>query len=210
MKSVIAQASSISAAIKQAWTDAGMPTEFTVKVLDFGEKNFLGFQKRPAVVSVLYVAYKQSAPSKADKVKQVAAKPRPQQNARQKTTSAPSRTSSTRTRPDRARLDRNRPDRTQSVKENTPQEEREFWAEPLQNDLTAWLKELTSSMKITIPFKTDVEKKTLTVTFEQNLMEAREDERYLFSGLSFLLIQFLKKKHKKKFQGYRLLIASKR
>ena len=54
MKSMLHEAPSIQKAIEQAWTAAGNPSEFTIKVLDAGEKGLLWFVKRPAIISISY------------------------------------------------------------------------------------------------------------------------------------------------------------
>ncbi len=54
MKSVLHEASSILKAIEKAWEASGKPTEFTVKVLEQGEKKFWFFSSRPAIVSISF------------------------------------------------------------------------------------------------------------------------------------------------------------
>lgn len=54
MKSLLHEGSSIIKAVEAAWASAGMPQEFSIKVLEAGEKNFFGMTKRPAVVSIMY------------------------------------------------------------------------------------------------------------------------------------------------------------
>ena len=48
MKSLMEEASSISKAIEKGWTNAGKPKEFTIKVYEEPEKNFIGMTVRPA------------------------------------------------------------------------------------------------------------------------------------------------------------------
>ena len=54
MKSVLQEASSVEKAIAQAWLTAGMPQDFSVCVLEPGERGFLGFTKKYAVISLTY------------------------------------------------------------------------------------------------------------------------------------------------------------
>src|SRR5262249_23155390 len=61
MKSMLHEASSVIKAIEKAWIDSGKPLEFTINIHEMGEKNFLGFTKRPAIVSVTYDPKKQSS-----------------------------------------------------------------------------------------------------------------------------------------------------
>jgi predicted RNA-binding protein Jag len=195
MRSLLVQASSVEKAVEKAWADAGMPTEFKIKVLDFGQKGFLGMTKKPAIVSIMYEPQKQIIPRQAKKPgrapkKQL--KPRIKKEARQK-----------KVEPKRV------PSKKMEPKKITPTE-KQFWTDSLIYDVTTWLTEITKTLKISVPFKVKTNKKSLTLTFDRDVLPTREDERLLFSGLSYLLIQFLKKKYKKKYQGYRIVITSKR
>lgn len=55
MRSVIQEASTLSATIEQAWNKAGCPTEFKVKIFQKPEKGFLGFGvKKKAKVALFF------------------------------------------------------------------------------------------------------------------------------------------------------------
>ena len=54
MKSVVQEASSIAKAIEQAWSQAGKPQEFTIKVLEQPQKNFIGFTTHSAKVALYF------------------------------------------------------------------------------------------------------------------------------------------------------------
>ncbi len=54
MKSLVEEASSIAKAIEKAWERAGKPQSFSVKIYETGEKNFLGFTKKPAKVGIFF------------------------------------------------------------------------------------------------------------------------------------------------------------
>lgn len=54
MRSIVQEAASIQRAIDQAWNNAGKPLQFTITILDEGERNFFGISKRPARVSIMY------------------------------------------------------------------------------------------------------------------------------------------------------------
>src|SRR3990172_11151897 len=76
MKSMLHEASSIMKAIEKAWNESGQPTEFTVKVLEEGEKGFLWFSKNPAVISLSFDPKKQ--PILKKKIPQAPVKPKHQ------------------------------------------------------------------------------------------------------------------------------------
>jgi predicted RNA-binding protein Jag len=192
MRSLLVQASSVEKAFEKAWVDAGMPTEFTIKVLDFGQKGFLGITKKPAIVSIIYQPRKQTAvSSKRQEHIKITQKRRPEQPKR----IIPK---------ERPREIRKEP----FVKKQFT--ERHFWSDMLVHDITNWLTDILKKINLQPGFKANVNLKALTITFDRDVLKTKEEERLLFSSLSYLLIQFLKKKHKKKYQGYQLIITSRR
>lgn len=54
MKSIMHEASSIGKAIEQGWEKAGKPKEFSVKILEEAQKNFIGLTKRSAKIALLF------------------------------------------------------------------------------------------------------------------------------------------------------------
>ncbi len=54
MKSVMEEASSIMKAVEQGWNNAGKPKEFTVKIFEEPEKNFIGMTTRSAKVGIFF------------------------------------------------------------------------------------------------------------------------------------------------------------
>ena len=54
MKSVIQEASSLNKAIEQGWIKAGKPKEFSIRILQESNKNFLGITIKNAKVAVFF------------------------------------------------------------------------------------------------------------------------------------------------------------
>lgn len=54
MKSIVEMASTIVKAIQQAWERAGKPQEFSVRILEEPETNFLGMTRKPAKIAFLF------------------------------------------------------------------------------------------------------------------------------------------------------------
>jgi len=54
MKSIIFEAPSIAKAVEQSWKKAGKPQQFSVKILEEEEKNFLGMTKKPAKIAIFF------------------------------------------------------------------------------------------------------------------------------------------------------------
>ena len=54
MKSIVEEASSIMKAIEKGWASAGQPKEFTVKVYEEPQKNFIGMTTKPAKIGIFF------------------------------------------------------------------------------------------------------------------------------------------------------------
>lgn len=205
------EASSVSKAIEKAWTDSGKPREFSIKVHELGEKNFFGFTKRPAIVSITYEPRKQVS------------KP----FDRKGQTSTPQGSKGPRPLPSASRLDgkadlKERRETFRVEKQPAPQqspqpkpvqlEQQEpdiFWTPELIDDIGGWFKDVVALFDNAITFELQADKRMLRLILDKNLLPSQEDERQLYMSLSYLAIQFLKKKHKKKLRGYHLVINSK-
>jgi len=182
MKSLFQQASTVAKAIEKAWERAGNPGEFTVKIIDFGKKNFLGLTKKPAIVSITYESEKKTFEDKKGYRKQEFTK----------------KYSSPR---DQKRVEDRRP---QQRVQNDP----ESWQGHIVKDVDFWLRDWIKIAKISSRYKITTNKKEMKISFQDKVLQKNDDEKLLFSSLSYLLIQFIKKKYKKKFQGYYILLTS--
>lgn len=217
MKSMLHEASTVVKAIEKAWIDSGKPLEFTINIHEVGEKNFLGFTKRPAIVSITYdpkrqpsrVPDRREAPTSHPKPspRTPVARPKPEHKAEPVSQQG-------RQAPSRQQAAPNQRFSGPSVKPEPqispmPQVSEDFWTADLIHDISIWFKESVRLLGENVPFEVNAEKRMLRVTFERSLLASSEDERQLFIGLSYLLLQCLKKKHKKKLRGYHLIISSK-
>lgn len=238
MKSMLHEASSVAKAIEKAWVASGKPGEFTINILESGEKGFLGIlTKRPAIVSITYDPKKVSQrQDRAAHQERKTASQRPQERfedrkpGRQQQAQAQKDTRShVRDRDQKVRdqkgtarsvqLDVDRgarqlPERQHGPAQNRPERheknvaEIDLWTPELVDQIKQWQQELCSLMGITVPFETSINKKILHVIFQSHIFSA-DDERALYMSLSYLLMQFLKKTHKKKFHNYYIVISTK-
>jgi predicted RNA-binding protein Jag len=220
MKSMLHEASTVLKAMEKAWVESGKPLEFSITVLEVGEKNFLGLTKRPAIVSITYDPRKQTE-KVVEKKERETFPPRQQQT---RSAAQPQRASRNDGRNDirQGRIQQS-PDRLspQPTQLRQPQqqrpvqpvqpvrEEQEHWTAEMVADVKAWANELLPLLSINVPFECKIDKRALLIAFENNIFETPEEDRQLFVGLSYLIIQFLKKKHKKKFRGYHLVLSTK-
>lgn len=218
MRSILQEASSIPKAIGRAWNDAGMPEEFTIKVFDAGEKNFLGFTKRPAVVSIVFDPRKstqkiQNETSKFERDDRGDIERQPYSDKRRSDRfNGGGRQGSGYRRPynNEKRYDDSRYDRSDDYNRRGEYQDGALWNDEAVEDVRRWLKELTSIMNIAIPFTAYADNHLLRIEFEKPACDVPSDERMLFSSFAYILMQFLKRKHKRKFKACRLAISSRR
>jgi len=224
MRSILQEASSIPKAIEKAWTEAGMPNEFTIKVFDAGEKNFLGFTKRPSVVSIVFDPRKVAQQTAGDNWKferedrseslrqshDNRRNDRYNNNGRQGGYRRQSEGNNYRRPYNEKRYDEPRHDRGEDDSKRSGYQESALWTKEAIEDVRSWLKEITTIMKIAIPFTAYADNHLLRIEFEKPACDVPSEERMLFSSFAYILMQFLKRKHKRKFKACRLAISSKR
>ena len=236
MKSVLHEASSILKAIEKAWEASGKPSEFSVKILEEGERKFFFFSNKPAIVSIAF--------EQKHVAKNVHNSDRNRSSNRQRTGSTQERLLNG----GASQLDnvnRNKQDRShqqgkdqgrsqhrtvrpqqekqiakqeqQNQKSSAPQAPKHNNPNPAHEQTTVWSQELASFvvkelneilhiMQITIPFQEKIDQKTLTITFATPPMDSKEDARLFYISLSYLLIQAAKKQEKKKLRGFHLIV----
>jgi predicted RNA-binding protein Jag len=218
MKSMLQEGTSLAKAIEKAWESSGKPSEFIIKILETPQKNFLGFVKRPAVVSLTYDLKKpgvqtinntknyykdQRNPVRTGPQQPVKQFDKFQQNRKDQKPDL---------RPD-FRQDKNKQqtnlDQLRPLAEK-PQIQDEQWTQEHISSASNYLKELTLLLTDnSVNFSTKADRKLLTFSLEKPLLDSPDEERPLLISFSFLIIQFLKKQYKKKFRGYQLIITSK-
>jgi predicted RNA-binding protein Jag len=208
MKSMLHEASSIIKAIEKAWTDSGKPSEFTIKILEEGQKGFLGLTKFPAIVSITFTSTKSLDKSRFKERDFQAKKPRYEQQPQQPRQQE---------RPRVQRADsQDFLNRQQAVKKaepvkvstQPPAEELQIWTPELAGFVSENLKDFLTVMQLQVGFNTKIDKKNLFIYLEKPIFDGTEENRIFLNAISYLLMQFLKRKHKKKFRGYQILMSS--
>lgn len=232
MKSMLHEASSIISAIEKAWTESGKPSEFTIKILEEGEKGFLGFVKRPAIVSITFNAVKvpEKSKFKEREIQQREAqqrRPRPdytprpmdknernQQQDRGRVQSADSQEFMRRqqqvavSKAANSKVEQLKTERklTQNQGPLSP-EESQIWISEWVGFVSEGLTDLLKVLPFSSKFGTKIDKKILTVTFDKPFMENEDENRAVAASISYILMQYLKRKYKKKFRGYQILVT---
>ncbi len=205
MKSMLQEGSSISKAIEKAWDNSGRPHEFTIKILEMGDKSLWGITRRPSVISITYDPRKQTQSVKSQEIKPrevIQKKPENKKNGlfqslfgKKEVTRKPFQ------QPIPRKDGRRFSDYTR--------DEREGWNKVLIDDATNLLKDMFRIMNVQANFSIKAEQKLLTINLDKRVLREAEAEKLFFISLSHLSMQFLKKKHRKKFKNYYLIIHSK-
>lgn len=205
MKSILQEASSIERAIDKAWNEAGKPKEFTIKILDQGERNFLGLTRRPAIVSILY------KPEKSTYHQQ---KPRRDRDKNSSSGRTRGRRNENGVRQERSNNGYEVANRSAATSRETSHssprryEDPVSWNSQWKKSVVNSLKDLLKHMGIKTGFTTEVtEERLLTITFKSPLMQEEEEQRMLFASLSYLSIQLLKREYKNRFTGFRIVVT---
>ncbi len=228
MKSVLQEGSTVEKAVVLAWQEAGQPIEFTIKVLEKGEKGFLGFSSHPAVVSIIYDL---PVPKKQERNRPQRRAPRPRNDQAEKAKPAPRIVA-------RPMIKADKPEKSEPIRQRrvvTPAEKkpvapkpavsvekkdsklvenkvdekkRELWLPEFVDDLKIWFAEALKIVGTNSEFDVKVEGALLTLKLKEPFSESKDSSRALYASLSFLLIQCLKKKHRKRLRGYKLLVTA--
>ncbi len=208
MKSIIEEASSIAKAVEAGWLRAGKPQEFTVRIFEEPEKNFLGFSKKFAKVGIMYKeapevqqsgkqrgVRRQELPERQERQEnprqvvhqqaekgraQVAPKTEPLKGA-QRTVSQPE-------------LDRERPPK---------------WAPEIVEASREWLLRLLETMgKSSTPFTVEGKGYTLHVHFKGNIVPDKKKEYVFFKHTGHLLVQAMRHKFRRGLHGCRVAVTT--
>ncbi|MBU4269726.1 hypothetical protein KJ644_00010 [Candidatus Dependentiae bacterium] len=187
MKSILQEENSVIKAVEKAWDISGRPSEFSVKILNFEEKNFFGIIKKPAVVSISYNPEKTvGVPKKIEfqnKNKAIIAK-----------------------------VNQNRVENIKSGQEKVDidfSKRHIVWKDEYVDHVKSSFKDILAIMQFNVDFSITVENKMLNIFLDKRILKDNEDEKMFFISISNLLMQFLRRKYKKKFSNYYLIIHSK-
>lgn len=222
---MLCEASSIIKAIESVWKQSGKPTEFSIKILEEGEKGFLWFTKSPAIISMSYDPKKQTEKEVVVKKKEQNDPKQGQQNQSKKQL----KQNTSAVRPTQEHKKEQRDNRQpQQVQQVTPKQQTQLqpkqqateqkltdqptataWTDEQIADISQWLQETFAILNSDTKFSTAVEKRTLRVTIDRYPIADAEENKTLYISLGNLFMQALKKKHKKKFQGFNIIITLK-
>lgn len=204
MKSIVEEASSIVKAIEKGWASAGHPKEFTVKIYEEPQKNFIGMTVRPAKIGIFFTEAPAPKAAEQPKKKKIEDRPKPQPaeqqprapRGRQQRPQEPLRES--RVAP------QERPE-TGTADEQKPQGP--IWTDEMIATAQDWIREILDDMGFGhIPFTAHAQHFHLKIQFSQPLLEDKSRQKHLFASLSNLLLTMLKRHYKRPLKGYKVVL----
>lgn len=229
MKSIICEASSIAKAVDQGWKKAGMPQNFSVKVLEQEEKNFLGMTKKPAKVAIFFEEkfepqrkkpeardnrdnrdsrdnkpYEKNK-SLSENLKglhegpQKNIQPKPQTQIRPIAARPLQQATTIKTQPTQTP----RLDIQENIVRKSP------WTQEMVSVSSKWVEDMLLKMNLKeIKFLVEVNNNNIRFHFEKSLVENKNEQKELFRNFAFLLMQTLRYKFKKQFKNLKAVFTS--
>lgn len=193
MKSILQEDSSVIKAIAKAWNQSGKPSTFTINILNVEEKGLFGFLKRPAIVSIVYDPIKMTVYEKRTSV--VSNKPIPKNKI------IPKKVIS------RSVQNKKKPV-SKVIKESKIKKNQILWKDEFVSYVKLSFNDILKIMGFRVAFTISVENKMLNIFLDTKILKDAEDEKMFFISISNILMQFLKRKYKRKFSNYYLIIHS--
>lgn len=204
MKSIMEEGSSIFKAVENAWTKAGKPKEFTIKIYEEPKKNFFGLTTANAKVGIFF----SEAPQKqAEPVRQRLQTAQPAQARPQRAQPQPRMTREQQQQKEQPRAAA-RPAPVKEAPQREPQKYTQpVWTPQMIEHVGQWLKESLELMqKPGIPFKIDPNHFYLRIQFDKPIFEEKSREKQLFSSYATLILQMLKHQYRRPLKGYKIVL----
>ncbi len=193
MKSILQQDSSVLKAIEKAWNSCGCPAEFSICILSTEEKNFFGIVKKPAVISFSFLPEKRTKKILSDQKKGFDYKGKKIDLSNAK---------NIKTKKESYIKDRDKKELDPSF--------HVFWKKEYVDFVEESLKDIFRIIGFDSDFSFTVDNKMLNLFIDKKVLGDFEDEKMFFISMSNLLIQFLRKKFKKKFSSHYLIMHFKK
>lgn len=209
MKSIIEEASSVAKAIEKGWVQAGKPQEFSVRVFQESERNFIGLTKTPAKIAILFDYATPAVGEKQERKQQTKYKGAPAQQKHISPAEKPAHVSAP------AQQKQVKPvkiatEQQQAPVESKPEKKSEpFWTDAMTAEITNWMNGALQLLgKPNSSFTFDIKRYYLKISFDTPLFADKEKERTVFRSFAHVLMQVLRNKFKKNFRGFKIILMS--
>ena len=220
MKSIMEEASTIAKAVEKAWMQAGQPKEFSIKVFEEPQHNFIGMTIRSAKVGIFFSESQGQKPeqhSSKYKPKTPVPAQQPQQRERRQPSAQPVHADN---KPrERKPLQLRAPRQPESLAQNTSVDQIQqssveqarpttpVWSDAMVTDVQQWLSEtLTLMHKPEVKFSIAPSHFHLKISFDHPIFEDKNREKQFFASLATLYLQMLKQRYKRPLKGYKIIL----
>lgn len=184
MKSLMEEGSSISKAIESAWTRAGKPSQFSVKILEEPERNMFGLIRKSAKIALFF--------EEKQRHEQPSYSERPREPRR------PQKQASFSPQPER----RSEPQRTEKKKRPT-------WTPQLSKEASNWISQTLSLIGLPhVKFEAKPAGNLLKFSFDTSLTGTEAKDRMLFSSFACLIMTTLRQRHKRTLRNLKVVLTT--
>jgi predicted RNA-binding protein Jag len=206
MKSIMEEASSIMKAIEKGWQTAGKPKEFTVKIFEEPQKNFIGMTVKPAKVALIFseapLQQEKGRKGKPTEAREERQRPqerreRPQRQPKEPITATPK---------EEIKRPEKKAEPTQTAAERL-EKLGPVWTDDMIDATQNWLKEMLDIIDIKKPFTASAERFHLKIQFSEPVHQDPKREKQFFSSISHLLLTMLKRQYKRPLKGYKIVLT---
>lgn len=212
MKSIMEEASSIFKAVENGWIKAGKPKEFSIKIYEEPERNFIGLVTKSAKIGIFFddALISKNVQEQSPKKKQVAPESKPRVHEVKATQEHP-----------KPKMQRNAPifnlepkeEKAQTTKPQTQAQEQTkilqaVWTDSMLENVQKWVNETLNNINISNTFNITTQNFSLRINFDKPVYEDKNREKQFFASLSTLLLQMLKHRYRRPLKGYKIIILA--
>ena len=186
MNSIVQEASSIAKAVEAAWTKAGKPQKFSVRIFEEAEKNFFGITSKPAKIALLF--------EKKDVIQHATTNEKPQKEI---------------IRP--ISQEKKAPKVILQTKPIPLQEKKIkiLWNDTMIAIARNWMKDMLIQLnKPDITFTTEVKRYHLRFLLSSPLATDENTQKSLFRNFSHLIMQSVRNRLKKQLLYHKIVLTS--
>jgi predicted RNA-binding protein Jag len=195
MKSIMEEASSIIKAIEKGWVKAGQPKEFSVKILEHPQKNFLGLTVKSAKIAILFDEQPRAyeLPPQDQKQRPVVRQPK-EQHRKPKTRTADQQAK---------RVTQPLAEPAKAVTKQT------YWTPEMLSTVQDWLTQALAILQVpALTFGMEPERATLKINLNGQIFADASKERAVLRAFSQLILQMLRHTFKRSMRGYKIILTS--
>ncbi len=213
MKSILHEASSLAKAIEQGWEKAGKPKEFSIKILEEAQKNFIGMTNRSAKIAIVFDEKQSKAEAPRVQQPKPAQRPLPRKEVtRESREFAPTKqqASSRQIQQQVERSSTQKPviNETEGTKPRSQKQFAPLWNDEMVAVTQEWLQGTLKTMNIDgVIFTVQPQNFHLRVMFQKPLLSDAGKEKQLFASFSTLILETLKGKFRIGLRGHKIVLT---